>query len=245
MDNTENAKKQITKEVIEMALTHGVEVVFREGEALPLHHPESTKITGAIDAPSRFVESRKGLFEPKKSFTKINRDEKTIKMHIDEQAAHGWYYIEGRLLLSKEFTELGINTNKSYNPVELANVLKLRRSIFENVTDHAGIIYTLRNIKAKINKQIEEGDDTRGNVSKHFEQTVESNMPESFNIKLPLIKGEPKIQFPVNVVLKANGSDIICYLESIEAAEFIDEICEKRIDEEIDKIKDFTTIIEE
>lgn len=245
MDNKEESKKEITQEVIKMAVEHGIELTIREGDALSVHHPENTKITGAIDAPSRWVESRKGLFDPKKSFTKINRDEKTITMHVDEQAANGWYNIQGRLLLSKEFAELGINTEKQYSPNQLANVLKLRRSIFEKPTDHAFIISTLRNIKAKINKQMEESDDTRGNIGKHFEQTVESNMPEAFTITLPLIKGEPKVTFQVNVLLHANGGDIVCTLESLDAAEFIDDICERRIDEEIEKIKDFTTVIEE
>ncbi len=70
-------------------------------------------------------------------------------------------------------------------------------------------------------------------------------MPDSIKLKLPLLEGEEPIEIEVNVILEANGgSGILCSLESIDAAELIETQFAKRVDQEIEKIKDFVTIIE-
>ena len=49
----------------------------------------------------------------------------------------------------------------------------------------------------------------------------------------------------MNVILELDGGSLIkCYLESIDAAELIEEQFKLRVEEEIEKIKDFVTIIE-
>ena len=60
---------------------------------------------------------------------------------------------------------------------------------------------------------------------------------------LPIIEGKEPKSVEVNVVLEVENGDIICCLESMDAAEFIDEIREKAVLEEVEVIKDKTTII--
>jgi hypothetical protein len=51
--------------------------------------------------------------------------------------------------------------------------------------------------------------------------------------------------FKINIILEAvNSSSINCYLESIDASEMIEEQFKQRVSQEIDKIKDWVTIIE-
>ena len=241
----EEFKKEIIQQVMKEAAENGMVLTIREGAASIIHQPESVRITGAIDSPSRFIEKRNALYDKNKSHCLIDRDNKKIELVINEQKEDGFNYeITGQLVMSKEFVELGINSEKKYSPTQLANILKLKRSIFPKIAEHGIIVHTLRNIKATIQKKIEDLNDQRGNTTNVFVQTVESNMPSEFEIELPLIKGEGRFKFPLSVILEVENGDIVCKLESIEAQELIDQIVEKRIDEEIEKIKEFTTVIE-
>ena len=66
----------------------------------------------------------------------------------------------------------------------------------------------------------------------------------AITLKLPLLEGEDPVEFEVNVILEANGSNqIVCYLESIDASEMIEELFAQRVEEEVDKIKEFVTVI--
>ena len=97
---------------------------------------------------------------------------------------------------------------------------------------------------AKINADIEKADDRKGNVERNFKQTVESNMPDAIKLKIPLLEGEDPTQIEVNVVLEANGNNnIVCFLESVEAAEMIEQQFAERVSQEILKIEDWVTVI--
>ena len=74
--------------------------------------------------------------------------------------------------------------------------------------------------------------------------TVESNMPDAIKLNIPLLEGESPVEIDVNVILEVGGSNgIICYLESIDAAEIIEQQFEERVNQEVDKIKDWVTVI--
>lgn len=253
MNNSEenqSAEDQIKREMIKelvrvVADQNGGEILFRTQEIDKSTKPHDVKVSGSIDSVSRWLISRKDTFNPLESHAIANIDERKISLVINETNSNGKRFeIVGKLEESKVFQDLGINKScVSYSPQELANRLKLLRSIFPKGSDHAMIVSTLRNLKAKINKQLEDADDKRGNVTKSFEQSVESNMPEQFEICIPLLKGEPARTFFVNVLLEAHVHDIKCYLESVDAAELIDKISEERISKEVEKIEELTTVI--
>lgn len=240
--NQETAIEKFVQSLVEQGRE---EIIIRTGTVDHLSKPENVVIKGAIDAVSRFIEYRKETIDVLTSHAIVNMDERTIKFTANETNSNGEKIdISGSIETSKIFDDLGINsTCRSYSPVELANKLKLLRSIFPKATDHAMIVTTLRNLKAKINKQIEDADDQKGNITKHFEQTVESNMPDKFEIRIPLLKGGEHVTFDINVILEARGHEIICFLESVDAAELIDSSAQLKISEEVEKIKEFTTVI--
>jgi len=248
MDNQENKDKD--KEVVhveELVLEGVKEVVIRKGSAMTLHHPDNVSISGIISSPSKFIKDRNEDFEKNKSYCVVNRENKRINLILNEQYVHGNYEIIGTIKVGSKFTALGINNSeKVYTPMELSKKLKFMRSIFESKAEHASIVNALRQIKAKLKQSIEAEDDNRGNVKGSFEQTLESNVPEKFTLVLPLLEGEEKSKFEVNVLIE--GSDyngLRCYLESVDAADMIEEAVDKRIDEEIELIKDFAVVIEQ
>lgn len=60
-------------------------------------------------------------------------------------------------------------------------------------------------------KEMELSDDKRGNRRALVAQTVESNLPESFKIELPIFKGMPKVT--IKDVADKLKSKIICVSE--------------------------------
>ena len=235
------------QEVAKTMIQEGVkEITILHGEAPGQHNNQPVTITGTISAPANFIEGRREDFKDSRRHCLVSKTDGIISLVLNEQSVVDKYIIQGKIEVAKKFTALGINNDKQgYSPEELANKLKLLRSMFVSNMEHSNICSTLRNLKAKINSQIESLNDRKGNVTENFKQTVHSNMPDSIKLKLPLLEGEEPIEIEVNVILEANGgSGILCSLESIDAAELIETQFAKRVDQEIEKIKDFVTIIE-
>jgi hypothetical protein len=59
----------------------------------------------------------------------------------------------------------------------------------------------MRNFKAKVLNEIENSDDKKGNVSQVRRQTVEGNQPPSFDLCIPIFKGQPKQTFTVAIAI--------------------------------------------
>lgn len=232
---------------VETMVKNGItQLVILEGKAPTQHNPEPVNLTGTITAPSLFIEKRKECtnYDKNSSHCKVSKTEGTIELVVNEQSVCNKFTVKGQIYIGKKFASLGINnSSKSYAPTELAQKLRLLRSIFPSKGEHATIVATLNNLVAKVNRQIEESDDKRGNTSGFFKQTVSSNMPEAITLNIPLIEGEEPVNIEVSVILEAHGNDIICFLESVDGQEQIDAITEKLVLEEVEKIKNDTTII--
>ena len=240
---SEDEKKEVTIEMIDRNIE---EVVIREGVALTLHHPNNVDISGTISAPGKFITDRHEDFQKNKSYCLVKREEKRINLVLNEQSENGAYEIIGTIKVGYKYTSLGINnSNKSYTPMELSKKLKMMRSIFDSRAEHANVVNSLRQIKAKLKKDIESADDSRGNASASFDQKLESNIPENFTLELPLLEGEGKVKFKVDIWIEGDDyTNLRCYLESVDAADMIEEAVDKRIDEEIEIIKPYAVVIE-
>jgi hypothetical protein len=220
------------------------QITILEGTAPTQHNNQPIVIDGNIDAPYRFVEGRKKDFESTRNHCLVSKTDGVIILVLNEQSVVDKYTVNGKIEIAKKFKNLGINNDKQgYTPEELANKLKLLRSLFVSNLEHSNICNILRNLKAKVNSDIEKLNDRKGNVTDNFKQTVDSNMPDAIKLKLPLLEGETPIEIEINVILEAEGSSIKCYLESIDAAELIEKQFEERVNQEVENLKDFVTII--
>lgn len=214
---------------------------IREGAALPLKEPVKIVVIGQIDAITKYIKQRMPFKDIRIDIALIvvNRD----KMQIFFQQNPGDFYgteITGKLELSKEFMEWGINTKETYSPHELADFIKMHRSHFEKKEEANKLVSILRNFEAKVNKEIQDKDDKKGNTDLIRRQTVQSNLPEGFNLKIPIFKGTDKQK--VNIEIDIDARTLECYLISPEAQEVIDETRDQLIDAEIDQLKEFCVI---
>ena len=210
-----------------------IEVVLREGEAsvaLDPKEPERVVINGTIDAPFKWLEKRVELINQKSSHIIVNRDKMYLSLTIDETN----YYqtvIGGILQASKEMQEFGINTDKKWEPIKLSQ-------FFKDKSENMMLVSTLKNFKAKVNQDIERSKEENGSKTDNYSQVVDSNLPKSFKLNIPLFKGFQCEEIEVEIYADVDGREVSLSLVSAGANEAIEEYKNKVIDEQIEAIKD-------
>lgn len=236
---------EVVKKHIKSLPGHISELIIREGRALEIENPKDVKIEGSITAPATFIKERHADFEKNKNHVLIDKEKGTISLTLNEDFPFNGYSISGSIRIGNKFKSLGINTDISYTPEELSKKLKLLRSIFDSKAEHASIVNSLRCIKAKLKQDIDAKDDSRGNSSVNFTQVLDSNIPEKFSLTLPLIEGEEPKKFDVNVFIEGNSyNELKCYLESIDAADMIEESFKEILEREVKILKEYAVVME-
>ena len=216
-----------------------IEVVLREGEApvaLDPKEQERVVINGTIDAPLRWLEKRVELINQKSTNIIVNRDKMGIALTIDEIN----YYqteIKGILQASKEMQEFGINTDKKWEPIKLSQFFKMHRAFFKDKSENMILVSTLKNFKAKVNQDIERSKEENGSKVDSYSQVVDSNLPKSFKLNIPLFKGFACEEIEVEIYADVDGRDVSLSLVSAGANEAIEEYKNKVIDEQLDAIR--------
>lgn len=195
-----------------------VELIMREGAAPKVHEPVKVHLTGTIEAPALWIEVRAHRINQETAFVIFSREEMTITLRCDENDPLGTH-IEGWLKLSEEFEKFGINTGNYKTNFELAELIKMNRIYFENRNQAMKLVTELQNFKAKVDKEIEQSNNNRGDRRLLLNQIVQHNLPESFNLCLPIFKGQPWQTIQVEVYV--NPADLTCTLVSPEANEFM------------------------
>ena len=216
-----------------------IEVVLREGEApvaLDPKEPERVVINGTIDAPFRWLEKRVELINQKATNIIVNRDKMGLALTIDETS----YYqteINGILQASKEMVEFGINTEKKWEPIKLSKFIKMHRAFFTDKSQNMMLVSTLKNFKAKVNQDIERSKEENGSKVDNYSQVVDSNLPKSFKLNIPLFKGFAQEEIEIEIYADVDGRDVSLSLVSAGANEAIEEYKNKVIDEQLDAIR--------
>lgn len=216
-----------------------IEVVLREGEApelLEIKEPERVVISGTIDTPFRWLEKRIELINQKASNIIVNRDVMGIALTVDETN----YYqsdIRGELKTSKEMMEFGINTEKKWEPIKLSKFVKMHRAFFTDKSQNMMLVSTLKNFKAKVNQDIERSKEENGSKVDNYSQVVDSNLPKSFKLNIPLFKSFACEEIEVEIYADVDGRDVTLSLVSAGANEAIEEYKNKVIDEQLDAIR--------
>lgn len=229
------------------------ELVIREGAAvreLELKAPVKTDLHGVIGVVQEYLAKRVGThqFTQERSHIIVNREEITIELVFNENDEYERGTVKGKLELHPKFKAFGINTNKVWSPEELGMFFKMNRTFFADKTENMKLVTALMNYEGTVNAQVKQGCDARGNRTDNFSQVVQSNLPESFKLKIPIFKGRPAEDLEVETLASVNGREIRFILLSPGAEETLESIRDATIDEELDTIKEIApgiAIIEE
>ena len=230
------AIKTASNAFAELAKNGVNDFTFRTGEALEQQEPIKVAIAGTIDAPLRWLAKRNriGMIDQSKCHIIVNREKLSIALICNENDHYGTT-VEGKLEESEAMAKFGINSYDYMTNFQLAELIKMNRSFFENRQVAMNLVTELRSFKAKVDKEIENADDTRGNRKQMINQIVESNLPEAFTLIIPVFKGQIAEEVECEVYVKPD--DLTCTLVSPAANDIIQETRDKLIGQVLNDIE--------
>lgn len=211
-------------------------LVGNAAEPLGIKPPVRYDIVGNIDSVSCYLKKRE--IDPDQCIVQVDRDRMSIIFVEDMYDAYKENKITGQLKYNKKFLDFGINGDKIWTPQELAMHIKMNRSCFADQKKNKELVYTLMNYKADIQAKVDKSRDEKGNYTESFAQVVNSNLPTTFTLHLPIIKGQPAEDIEVETFAKVDGSNVYFMLLSPGAANSLDDMRDELMDAEIERIKE-------
>lgn len=219
------------------------ELIIREGGAvkeLDPKEPIKTDIKGTIGTPFEYLKKRVGTgqFEQERSHILIDRDNVTLSLVINEDDYYNSGSIVGTLDFNPKFIEFGINNGKVWTPTELGMFFKMNRAFFTDRKTNMELVTTLMNFTATVNNTLERSVKENGDRKDNFTQVVNSNLPESFTLAMPIFKGMQSETLEVETFAQISGREVSFLLLSPGANQALEDIRNKVIDEQIAAIKE-------
>lgn len=225
-----------------------VEVVIREVDKivekeLPVLEPLKVEIVGNITAPFAFLEKRWNAEDKQVDHSRthllVARDSMTILLVVNETDERNKKTIGGKVDLSRQYKDFGINSGKMWESVDLGNFFRINRSYFKNTEENMTLVSLLKRFVAKVNTDIERETKDNGSVTDLYSKVVDSNLPKAFEVCIPIYKGAPAETIKIEVVAHVEGRHAFLELISPDAQTIVEDVRDKLIDNEIEKIKAF------
>lgn len=202
--------------------------------------PIKCDIKGTLGAVKEYLEKRvnSGQFDQKNCHILVNRDKATIHLIFNEKDAYDRGEVLGELVVNPKFDEFGINDGDvQWNPVSLGLFFKMNRPYFISKEDNMKLVSTLMHFTATVNSSIDSFVGQNGDRAEAFSQAVNSNLPESFKLKIPILKGGDAWEIEVETFAKVSGRDVQFILISPDAADLLEDAKLHAIDEQLDAIR--------
>jgi hypothetical protein len=216
-------------------------IVYREGVAgkvLDEKAPVSTDVAGVLSTPLDWLRKRVDTIEQKKAKILVEREKYTITLIVNESDPYNKATISGTAELSEVFKKFGINDpNAGWAPAKLGQFIRLNRAAFEDKEQCMKLVSALKNFKANAQSQIEKQHDPSGSRAEVYRQTVESNLPKSFTVKIPIFKEPEKTTFDVEFDHYLTDGEVFLQLVSPGAKEISDEWRDTAIDRVLNEIR--------
>ena len=217
------------------------ELIIREGAAIKELEPKAPikkKLSGVIGAPVEYLKKRvaTGQFTKERSHLIVNREDIKLSLVINEDDEYTRGQVDGTLEYHPKFVEFGINTGKVWTPTELGLFFKMNRAFFPDKGTNMKLVTDLMNFSATVNNKIERSVKENGDRTDNFAQVVNSNLPESFTLNVPIFKGMEAESLEVETFAKVNGREVAFTLLSPGANQTLEEIRDKAIDSQLEQI---------
>ena len=200
--------------------------------------PVKFEAAGTIEAPLRFLEQRVGDIDQHKAHIFVNRDNLSIHLVYNEDDAYTIGNVCGTLKLSKVFQSFGINTDKQWEPEQLGQFLKLNRTYFVSREENMKVVNALKTFDAKVNQSVQRETKENGNKAFSFRQAVDSNIPETFKLCLPVLSGGSPMEIDVETYATIDGAHVSIALQSPGANDIVEDIRQNYISNMIEKLRE-------
>lgn len=227
----------------------GDTLTIREGQALPLVPPKQVLITGDVKTVSSFIKSRYNADETagqqqinkKRAVVTVDKDKKTITLQLDPQDANGTV-VTAKLEPNPDLEQFSINGKKQFSQRELINLLKFSRLYFEDFGKHGELLKAYTSFTAKTRTDLKGESDNRGNNNFAFNKKVETGLPETFVMNVPIFKGQEPKRFMVEICLDVTDAAASFWFESVELAEISDIETYRILEDELKECAEYVVI---
>lgn len=200
--------------------------------------PVKFEASGIIDAPLEFLKKRVGDIDQHKAHIFIDRDNLAILLVFNEDDPYKMGKVGGVLRMSKIFEKFGINTDKQWEPEQLGQFLKLNRTYFVSREENMKVVNALKTFDAKVNQSVQRETKENGNKAFSFRQAVDSNIPESFKLCLPVLSGGSPMEIDVETYATIDGAHVSIALQSPGANDIVEDIRQNYISNMIEKLRE-------
>ena len=137
----------------------------------------------------------------------------------------------------RQYKAFGVN-NKVWESIELGNFFRINRCYFESSDKNMELVSLLKRFTAKVNTEVERETKDNGSVTDVYRKVVESNLPEAFQVRIPVFKGAAPETFKIEIIAHVEGKHAVLELVSPDAEQIVEEVRDKLIDAEIAKIRE-------
>jgi len=245
MEKNENKKVN----VILSPGTEKAEIIIREVakvNELEIKAPLKLNIKGVIGSVQEFLSKRndqQDQINQKRCHILVNRENISIELIFNENDEYLSGKIKGTLEEHPKYKEFGINSGKVWTPTELGMFFKMNRAFFPDKSENMKLVTELMNFIGTVNSSIEKSAKENGDRSDKFAQTVNSNLPSSFKLNIPIFKGTNAESLEVETFANVNGRDVAFVLLSPAANQTMEDIRDKVIDEQLTAIREICSDI--
>lgn len=222
------------------------ELIIREvnevvEDKLPVLEPDKVNISGNISAIFAFLEKRWNAEDSQvdhcRTHILVDRDNLTMKLIVNETDKREKKEVIGTIQLSRQYKAFGVN-DKLWESTDLGNFFRINRTYFEKKETNMSLVSLLKRFTAKVNTEVEREEKDNGSVTDVYRKVVDSNLPEAFAVKIPIFKGTQPEVFSIEIIAHVEGKHAVLELISPEAEAIVEEVRDKLIDEQIEKIKE-------
>lgn len=212
---------------------------------LDVKEPIKIDIKGTIYAPLNWLDKRAKDIDQHKAHIIVNRDKLEILLIFNEDDPYTQGMVDGKVEYSEIYKKLGINDySKGWLPETLGQFLKLNRSYFVSREENMKVVSALKSFDIHASQNTARTMNEKGDRSAKFQQTVkDSNIPESFKLKIPVFSGGDYQEIIVETFVAIDGADVLVHLQSAGANDIVEEAKANIIDDVISKIRDIAPAI--
>ena len=112
-------------------------------------------------------------------------------------------------------------------------VLQNESCLFQGCTIQHGTGNSLEELQSQHDSKVENSRQDNGSRTDNYSQVVNSNLPASFNLIVPIFKGRPAEEIEVEIIADVDGRNIRLSLCSPGAEVIVEEERNKAIDEQL------------
>lgn len=133
-------------------------IELHEENELPVLEPDKVELAGTIGSVYEFLLKRiseKEQINQKRCYILVDREKMTLKLVTNETDSRNKATVRGELKYYPKFLEFGINTSKTWEPVQLSKFFKMNRAFFKDAQYNMELVTVLKNFKASIDSKVE------------------------------------------------------------------------------------------